>query len=541
MTSSIELPAAPTPSMAWDAWGNASERAPLSESTRSMLEAALGIATTHGPTRRVVGGPRLRRSRLAERRRRALEAIVGAEHVSTDDAVRAFFLGGKSTFDLLARRSGAVQNAPDAIVFPGTAEEIEAVLRYCSEEAVAVVPFGGGTSVVGGVDPVREWFDTVLTISTRRLCTMTNVDEFSRTATLQAGVTGPQAEEMLGRHGLTLGHYPQSFVYASIGGFAATRSSGQASAGYGRFDDMVESMSVVTPVGITHTGRAPASAAGPDLRQVFLGSEGTLGVITSVTLRVHPVPESTEYRSWWFPDFATGVGALRVLAAHSGRPTVMRLSDEAETAVDTALSSEHAADTPTGGCIAIATFDGSHADAMVRATDADAVVRLAGGEVLDADRARRWEHTRFDSPYLRDTLLDVGAVAETLETATSWSDLSRVRDAVTAALIDTLTSEGTPPIVMCHVSHVYATGASLYFTVVFAAADDPSTRLRVAKDAAVTASTGTGATVTHHHGVGRDHRQWMPEEIGHVGTTLLRAIKSAVDPAGVLNPGKLIP
>ena len=359
--------------MAWNAWGDPRERTPLSERTRSVLEAVLGIPTHEQPT---TGDDavRLHRSRLTDRRRHGLETIVGTEHLSTDDEVRTQFLGGKSTLDLLARRSGSIQNAPDAVAFPADAEEVEALLRYCSEESIAVVPFGGGTSVVGGVEPLREWFDTVVTISMRRLCAMTDLDEVSRTATLQAGVTGPQAEEMLTRHGLSLGHYPQSFEYASIGGFAATRSSGQASSGYGRFDDMVESVTVATPIGITHCGRAPASAAGPDLREVFLGSEGALGIITSVTVKVHPIPASTEHRSWWFPTFAAGSAAFRELAVDAGRPTVMRLSDEAETGVNSALALGDNGDAPTGGCIAVATFDGVPAETAARAAAADATV-----------------------------------------------------------------------------------------------------------------------------------------------------------------------
>ena len=526
-----ELPPVELPVMSWDAWGIPENRRSLSVEVESVLRTALGISP-RGRADSSENSVTLTRSRLSVERRHALQTIVGAAHVATEDAVRVHFLGGKSTLDLLARRSGTLQFAPDAVVFPADEEEVHALLRYCSDESIAVVPFGGGTSVVGGVDPVREWFDTVITISTRRMNAMTALDEVSRTATLQAGVCGPEAEQMLARHGLSLGHYPQSFAFASIGGFAATRSSGQASAGYGRFDDMVESMTVVTPIGITVCGRATASAAGPDLRQVFLGSEGTLGIITSVTVRVHPVPECTEYRSWWFPDFVSGSAAFRDLAATTGRPTVMRLSDETETAVNGSKD---------GGCIAVATFEGTQAQVEARARTADGVVIARGGEVRSSESARRWEHERFDAPYLRDSLLDAGAFAETLETATSWAALASVRATISSTLVGTLTELGTPPIVMCHISHVYPTGASLYFTVVCATAEDPSTQWRTAKDAATRAMMELGATLTHHHAVGRDHLPYMTAEVGTVGATLLRAMKVAVDPAGVLNPGKLIP
>nr|WP_296770597.1 FAD-binding oxidoreductase [Rhodococcus sp. (in: high G+C Gram-positive bacteria)] len=526
--------------MTWNSWGTPDKHRPLSEGTRALLNSALGIADTEAEVRSSTP-PRLEGSVLSIQRRTALADIVGESHVVTDDAVRTLHLGGKSTFDLLARRSGEVQDAPDAVVFPADTDEVHELLRYCSAESIAVVPFGGGTSVVGGVDPVREWFDAVVSISTARLTGMTHLDEISRTATFGAGVTGPQAEEMLARHGLTLGHFPQSFMFATIGGFAATRSSGQASSGYGRFADMVCSLVVATPIGITHAGTAPASAAGPDLRHVFLGSEGTLGIITSVTVRVHPIPETTAYRAWWFPSFASGAEAFRELAAEAGRPTVMRLSDEVETGINEALAGQSDDTVPPGGCLSVATFEGTEHEVDARATAADAMIAMHSGISIDPGRARAWESGRFDSPYLRDALLDAGALAETLETATQWSHLAAVREAVTSALVRSLTEVGTPPIVMCHISHVYPTGASLYFTVVCAATEDARTQWLGAKRSATQAMTDSGATVTHHHAVGRDHRPWMVQEVGPVGTALLRAIKVAMDPAGVLNPGKLIP
>ncbi len=537
----VELPGAPSPAMVWNAWGTSEKRRPLPPRTQAVLQSILDISPSPHAHEATGEGVELTRSTMSLPRLHALESIVGASHVSTADHVRLLYLGGKSTLDLLARRSGAVQDAPDAVVFPADDTEIESVLRYCSEEAIAVVPFGGGTSVVGGVDPVREWFDAVLCVSLARLSGMTEVDEVSRTAVLQAGATGPQAEEMLGRRGLSLGHFPQSFEFATVGGFAATRSSGQASAGYGRFDDMVEGLTVVTPEGIVTLGHAPASAAGPDLRQVFLGSEGTLGIISSVRVRVHPVPETVAYRAWWFSDFAAGTEAFRLLAVDSGRPTVMRLSDEAETGVNSALSSHEANAAPAGGCVAITTFEGSSEDVEARVATAETLMNSCGAVALGPERARDWEHGRFDSPYLRDALLDVGALAETLETAASWSNLETVRGAVTTALVDALTEAGTPPVVMCHISHVYSTGASLYFTVVCACAQDPSSQWRAAKTAAMRAISESGATITHHHAVGRDHRRWMPQEVGTLGTAMLRGLKSAVDPAGILNPGKLIP
>ncbi|WP_072802037.1 FAD-binding oxidoreductase [Rhodococcoides yunnanense] len=527
--------------MAWDAWGSQENRRPLTAHTRSVLRSILGITAQDEPPKSE-HDVRLRPSTLTGDSIQALATIVGVDHVTTDDAVRILHLGGKSTIDLLRRRNDEVHQAPDAVVFPAGRTDIESLLAFCSDNSIAVVPFGGGTSVVGGLDPVREWFDDVIAVSLRRMRGMTDLDTVSRTATFQAGVTGPEAEEMLGRHGLTLGHFPQSFQYATIGGFAATRSSGQASAGYGRFDDMVQALTVVTPIGTVEPGRtAPASAAGPDIRQVFLGSEGTLGIVTDVTVRARELPETTTYRAWRFDDFAAGAEAFRVLAAVSSRPTVMRLSDETETGINAAMSESSVVDASHGGCLAITTFDGSAEDVAARMSVAESILVHGGAHPVDEAAARAWEHGRFDGPYLRDALLDVGALAETLETATNWSRLTHVRSAVTSALTESLRGAGTPPVVLCHISHVYETGASLYFTVVCAAAADPITQWRDAKAAATDAMIAAGATLTHHHAVGRDHRDWMVQEIGPVGAAVLRAIKSAVDPAGVLNPGKLIP
>jgi alkyldihydroxyacetonephosphate synthase len=400
------------------------------------------------------------------------------------------------------------------------------------------VPFGGGTSVVGGVDPERGGFAAVLALDLRRLSTLTEVDPDSRTATLGAGLTGPQAEQSLAAHGLSLGHFPQSFRHASIGGFAATRSSGQASAGYGRFDDMIERLRIATPRGTLELGRAPASAAGPDLRELFAGSEGAFGVITAVTLRVHPVPERTERRAWSFPDFAAGADALRALAQAGALPTVLRMSDEAETGLNLAMSDRVGGGPATAGCLAVTTFEGSAAHVAARAAEAEAILRAAGGVDLGPEPARAWEHGRFGAPYLRDALLDAGVLCETLETATAWSNLARLKTAVTDALTAALPA---PTLVLCHISHTYQTGASLYFTVACAQGSEPIARWAAAKRAACAAIVGHGGTLTHHHGVGVDHRDWMTAEIGELGVEILRAVKQVVDPDGILNPGKLLP
>ncbi|MGV0744507.1 FAD-binding oxidoreductase [Mycolicibacterium sp. XJ870] len=522
--------------MKWNAWGDPQAAKPLSDGIRALLKQALGVDDAPA-TELTPDQVRLRPSALADADRDALAAIVGAPYCGTDDTSRLLHAGGKSTLDLLRRKDSGVQDAPDAVLLPADEDEVAEVLRFCSEHRIAVVPFGGGTSVVGGLDPLRGEFGAVLTLDLRRLDALHSIDEVSGEAELGAGVTGPQAEKLLGAHGFSLGHFPQSFQFATIGGFAATRSSGQDSAGYGRFDDMVRGLRAVTPAGTLDLGRAPASAAGPDLRQLIVGSEGVFGIITRVRVRVHRVPESTRYEAWSFPDFATGSAALRAVTQTGTGPTVIRLSDEAETGVNLATTENIGQQSITGGCLAITVFEGTAAHTESRHAETRAVLEQHGGTSLGEAPGLAWEHGRFGAPYLRDSLLVAGALCETLETATNWSNVAALKTAVTEAL----TAELEPALVLCHISHVYPTGASLYFTVVTAQRGSPIEQWRKAKAAASEAMVRNGGTITHHHAVGADHRPWMRDEIGDLGVEVLRAVKATLDPAGILNPGKLIP
>ena len=522
--------------MKWNAWGDPQAAKPLSDGIKTLLKQALGVDGPATPDLEFTE-VRVRPSTLGDSDREALEAIVGAQFCRPDDDSRLRRAGGKSTPDLLRRKDTGVQDAPDAVLLPAGEDDIADVLRVCSQRRIAVVPFGGGTTVVGGVDPERGEFAAVISLDLRRLDALHGLDTVSGEAELGAGVTGPRAEELLGAHGYSLGHFPQSFQFATIGGFAATRSSGQDSAGYGRFDDMVRGLRVVTPAGVLDLGRAPASAAGPDLRQLIVGSEGVFGIITSVRVRVHPVSQSTRYEAWSFPDFATGADALRAVIQTGTGPTVIRLSDEAETGVNLATTESIGEQSITGGCLGITVFEGSAAHTESRHAETAALLRAHGGTSLGEAPARGWEHGRFNAPYLRDSLLSAGALCETLETATNWSNVPTLKAAVTAALTESLGQA----LVMCHISHVYPTGASLYFTVVAAQQGDPLAQWQRAKTAATDAMVRTGATITHHHAVGADHRPWMQAEIGDLGVDILKSVKATLDPVGILNPGKLIP
>jgi alkyldihydroxyacetonephosphate synthase len=540
----VTRPDEPRREISWSGWGDRAVAAALPESLVTMLSGALGV-THAGRAAPALQDLPLVGARLPEVVVFELTRIVGSEHARGDHEARVRHARGKSTVDLLELRDGRPVSAPDLVVSPASHDEVLAVLEACSAKRVAVIPFGGGTSVVGGLRPDTSGFVGTVALDTRRLDALVEVDEESRLAVLEPGLRGPEAEALLGARGWTLGHFPQSWEYATLGGFAAARSSGQSSAGYGRFDERVLALRVATPAGTLELGRAPKSAAGPDLRQLLLGSEGTLGVITSLTLTIDPAPEHRAYEGWLLPSFAEGTALVRRLAQDGPRPTVLRLSDEAETAMGLARPSEMSAraggagDAPAGGCLAIVGWEGAYEEVELRRRSTAELLLGAGGELVPG-AGDGWAAGRYQGPYLRDALLDAGALVETLETVAFWAALPGLYAAVAAALRDTLTGLGTPPAILCHISHVYPTGASLYFTIACAQSEDPIAQWEAAKAAAGQAILAAGGSITHHHGVGADHVTLYPREVGALGVEVLRAVKRTLDPAGILNPGILV-
>jgi alkyldihydroxyacetonephosphate synthase len=526
------------PELSWWGWGDPAQVPQLAAGVRGLLEQALGVRGEAKPRIQEIDEVALPPVRLPEAVAERLVSVVGPGNASAEPESRVRHAGGKSTVDLLRIRAGEAPVAPDLVACAATHEQVLELLRICTEHRVAVVPFGGGTSVVGGLHPEAEDFTGVLALDLRRMDALLELDEESRLVVLEPGLRGPQAEALLGEHGYTIGHFPQSYEYATLGGFAAARSSGQSSAGYGRFDELVLGLRAATPAGTLELGRAPKSAAGPDLRQLILGSEGALGVITSLSLQVRRSPQQRVYEGWRFHSFAQGARGVRTLMQDGPEPTVLRLSDEAETAVN--LSHPQAIGQGQGaGSLAIVGYEGSSASVRAR-RDAVSIVLESAGGYLDPDAGKAWLRGRFRGPYLRDALLDAGALVETVETATFWSSVERVYNEVSAALREALSALGTPPVIMCHISHSYAAGASLYFTVACAALEDPIAQWQQAKTAASDAIVRSGASISHHHGVGRDHRRWLGEEIGELGVSALAAVKKRLDPAGIMNPGILI-
>jgi alkyldihydroxyacetonephosphate synthase len=545
------------PELTIQGWGPSGPSAPDDDLSSTLPKLARRYLTkelgwTPRPTPPVpVADIRLSASRLPEEAATRLVGLLGAENVRTDRESRLRRAGGKSYLDLLRRREGDASDAPDAVVLPGTTEETAAVLAACGELGVVVVPFGGGTSVVGGLAGVDPDDRPSIALDLSRMSSVQALDVPSSLVTVGPGMRGPALEEALEREGLTFGHLPQSWEFATVGGYAATRSAGQNSTGVGRFDELVAGLTLATPSGVLELGHPPASAAGPDLLGLALGSEGTLGVITELRLRVRPRPQTTAYEGWSFRSWAVGLATLQRLARHDLLPDIVRLSDSDETRANLLMA------TGTGarvlrrtlrtrghgeGCLLVLGWEGLPGLVRARMKAATTVLRDGGAIRLGSRVGESWKSHRFAAPYLRDRLMDAGLLVETLETAATWTALPTVYDSVRRALRESLTREGRRPLIMSHLSHGYPTGASLYVTVL-ADRDEalPIQQWLAAKRAATDALLGAGGTLTHHHAVGADHRPWLEREVGPLGVEVLRAVKERLDPQGICNPGVLLP
>ncbi len=485
---------------------------------------------------------------LSGKRLRQLSAIVGRDGLSTGFADRLRHAAGKGYPDLVRMRAGGKVPMPDAVLYPDSAAQVAELLRYCSAREIAVVPFGGGTSVVGGIEPLKGSNKAVIPLDTGRLRSVSSVDGVARLARLGAGLRGPEVEYALARHGLTLGHFPQSFEYSTVGGWVATRSAGQASSGYGRIDDVVRGVQLVSPAGTLGLDARPASAAGPDLRELVLGSEGTFGVITEVEVELAARPEETRYEAFVFPGFETGAAAFRSLAQGGVQPDITRLSDEDETEFYLAAAGLEGARRSVlarylkargapveSAALAVLGWEGPAGTTQGRRAQAVAAMKGFGAVSIGTGPGRAWARGRFEGPYLRDDLMGRGVMVETLETATTWSNAPVLYAAVREALSE------QAPVVGCHISHVYPTGCCLYFTfLALQDHEDPVGQWKKVKRSACEAIVGAGGTITHHHGIGADHRRYLKHEDGRLGISMLRGARAKADPEGVMNPGKLL-
>ena len=448
--------------------------------------------------------------------------------------------GGRHAHDwwprlLMRRRAGEDLPVPDAVVAPRSADEVSTLLRWCHDHRVAVVPFGAGTGVCGGASPVAG----ALTVDLKRLNAIGPIDEVSGTVEVEPGVVAQSLEDHLNHRGWTLGHFPSSIHCSTVGGFLAVRSAGQASSFYGKMEDMVVGLEVVLADGRVFTARpVPQSSSGPDLKRLFLGGEGTTGIITRATLRIWPAPATTVDRGYLVDDVATGLAAIRDVLRTGLRPHVVRLYDETDTAM---VFGGQGLEVPDG-CLVIVGAEGDEEIATFVADVARRTLLDHGATDLGTGPGEHWRAHRHDVSYRFAEYMKPGGTfgdaltLDTMEVAAVWSRMMPLYEQVKAAL------SAHADLVLAHVSHVYPEGASIYFTfggINEGDEDQAVRRYDAAWDAGTRAAIAAGGTMSHHHGVGLLRAPVLPEELGEVGMDVLRAVKTALDPDGLLNPGKL--
>lgn len=498
--------------------------------------------------------------KLPDGLRGALTEAVTAAFVSDDPLDRLVHARGKSLRDLVRQRRGDFARVPDIVVRPGSEDEVTAVLRAALAADAVVIAFGGGSSISGSLEAPADEVRPVVSVDLARLDQVLAIDAPSRVARVQAGVFGPHLEEQLGAQGYTFGHFPDSFAHSTLGGWIATRSSGMQSDRYGDIADLVKGLRVVTPSGMLVTRPVPAMSTGPSIREMVLGSEGRLGLITEATVHVRRCPARREILGYLFPAFADGLAAMRDIAAGECSVSVTRVSDAHETrfsfatrarptlldrlksqALTTYLRRRRGFDL-SELCLSFLGYEGSERHVAEQRKAVGKVIRRHGGLCIGASPGALYDEKKFDTPYIRDFLLDRGVAADVSETAMPWSRLMPVYDAVTAAAYRAFAELGVQGYVMCHLSHSYHAGACLYFTFAFESTPgaDMIVQYDVVKSAIQQAFVDNGATLSHHHAVGTEHARWLEQDISTPGVAMLKALFEGTDPGRHLNPGKIV-
>jgi alkyldihydroxyacetonephosphate synthase len=496
---------------------------------------------------------------LPDELRAALARAVGDDHLRTDAHDRVVHARGKSIRDLIRQRRGDLPRIPDAVVRPGDEAQVSEVLGAALQHDAVLIPFGGGSSISGSLEPAPDETRPVISLDLCRMDRVLDLDEQSGLARVQAGVPGPELEAQLTARGWTLGHYPDSFTHSTLGGWIATRSSGMQSDRYGDIADVTKGLRVVAPAGTLVVRPIPAMSTGPSIREMVLGSEGRLGVITEATIQVRRLPEERVILGYLFPSFEAGLSAMEEIA-HSEHPvSVSRVADAAETAFSlamrkpaTPLDRAQSAALQTylsrrrrwdleRMCLSFIGFEGSHRHVAAQRFAVGQIVKRHGGLCIGSGPGALYDQKKFDTPYIRDFLLDRGAAGDVSETAAPWSRLRPLYEAVTAAADDAFAAQGVRGYVMCHLSHSYQSGACLYFTFAFgtAAGEDMLVAYDAVKAAIQQAFVDHGATLSHHHAVGTEHAPWLEQDVSAPGAAMLRALFAVVDPGGHLNPGKI--
>lgn len=526
----------------WNGWGSEEIGYPLPPAAQTFLNEALGSPK---------GGPSTDFDQLA--RRVPASRLPDHPLISSDSALRLRHARGQSLPDWIALRFGTVDRFPDGIAKPASEDEVEELISYAQKTGIRIIPYGGGTSVVGHINPDKD-DQPLLTLNLEKLRKMSQMDKASRLATFGAGVMGPHLEAQLRAQGFTLGHFPQSFEYSTLGGWIATRSSGQQSLYYGRIEDMFAGGRIITPAGKLDLPPFPASAAGPDLREVVLGSEGRMGIITQAAIRINPLPERERFHAVFFPDWSHGMEAVQEMVQGRLPLSMLRLSNAIETETTLLMAERErlvrllhrllrARGLGKEKCLLI--FGATGSSDSVRKTRRLAldVARFHRGVYVGRRIGIEWRKNRFRTPYLRNTLWDLGYAVDTLETAFLWRTLSAGTEAIIKALSEALKNRGELVLAFVHISHVYPTGASIYVTYFYRISPTAEETLECwqkLKHAASQAIVAHGGTISHQHGVGVDHLPWLEAEKGKLGLQALSALAKVFDPKGIMNPGKLL-
>lgn len=485
----------------------------------------------------------------------AVPASKLPEHplINKEADVRLRHARGQSLPDLIATRSGQIGYTPDGVAFPTEESHVAELIQFAEQHGFRLIPYGGGTSVVGHINLLDDAVPTI-TMNLQRLNDLRHFNEESQLATFGAGVQGPDLEAQLRAHGYTLGHFPQSFELSTLGGWIATRSSGQQSLGYGRIEDLFAGGKLISPAGELQMLPLPASAAGPDMRQNILGSEGRLGIITEAMVRVSPLPEAEDFHAVFFPSFAEGQTAVRQIVQAKLPLSMLRLSTAVETDTTLALAGHERLigtldkylsirSVKEGKCMLMMGFTGNEAIVKTSRKQALNMTGKYNGIHVGKQFGKQWHKGRFRTPYLRNSLWEVGYAVDTLETAVSWHKIDDMIADIETALKQAAASFNERIHVFTHLSHVYTDGASVYTTYLFRIADtaeETLARWQKMKTAASQAIVANQGTISHQHGVGIDHAPYLQAEKGELGTAVLHDLSRRFDPRGILNPGKLI-
>ena len=526
----------------WNGWGDTAVTYPLPEKAGEFLTELVGAATPPQDATLAAVVATVPDSRLPAH-----------PLVQTDPETRLKHARGQSFPDWVALRSGRIVAFPDGVAYPQTEADVHTLLQFARSHDIKLIPYGGGTSVAGHINP-EPGDRPVLTVNLQRLSRLLALDNTSRLATFGAGVAGPEMEAQLRAKGYTLGHFPQSFEYSTLGGWVATRSSGQQSRGYGRIEDLFAGGKLLAPAGELIMPPLPASAAGPDLRQIILGSEGRLGIITEAIVRISPLPEKESFNAIFFPNFEAGKTAVRQML-HAGLPlSMLRLSTGVETETTLKLAGHEMLIGTLERLLSIRGVDEGKAMLLLGFSGERHIVNAARKEAVNLAKEQeglhvgqqfgnQWQKGRFRTPYLRNALWELGYGVDTLETAVTWNKVDATLNAIETSLRDALTSFNERLHVFTHLSHMYPTGCSIYTTYLFRLAADPdenSARWTAMKTAASQAIVQHGGTISHQHGVGKDHQPYLEAEKGKLGMAILEALVRQYDPVGIMNPGTLL-